>query len=36
MEDKINNTFFEIVAKFKYLRTILKNKNCIYEEIRAD
>jgi hypothetical protein len=29
---QIDNTFFETVERFKYLRTTLKNQNSIHEE----
>jgi hypothetical protein len=32
---KIANRSFEAVAKFKYLRTILTDQNCMYEEINS-
>jgi len=33
---KIGNSSFERVEEFRYLGTILTNKNSIQEEIRAD
>jgi hypothetical protein len=31
----IANEFFENVAKFKYLRMEIRNKNCVHEEIKG-
>jgi hypothetical protein len=32
---KIDNRFFENVAQFKYLGTIVTNRNLIHEEIKS-